>query len=54
MVVFAWLFDWEVVGSALSAERRRVVEGVCLLAGGAPTHRTSEYFRNAFNRKFVG
>ena len=54
VVVFGWLVGWEVVGSASSAETRRVVEGVCFLSGGAPTHRTSEYFRHALDRKFVG
>ena len=54
VVVFGWFVGWEAVGSALSAETRRVVEGVCLLSGGAPTHKTSEYFRHALDRKFVG
>ena len=49
-----WLVGSEVVESASSAGTRRVVEGVCLLAGGAPTHATSEYFRHAWDFKFVG
>ena len=54
VVVFGEFVGWEAVGSAWSAETRRVAEGVCLLSGGAPTHRTSEYFRHALDRKFVG
>ena len=54
VVVFGWFVGWEAVGSAPSAETRRVVEGLCLLSGGAPPHKTSEYFRHALDRKFVG
>ena len=54
VVVFGWFVGWEAVGSASSAETRRVVEGVCLMSGGAHTHRTSEYFRHALDCKFVG
>ena len=54
VVVFGWFAGWEAVGSASSAETRRVVEGVCLLSRRAPTHRTSEYFRHALDCKFVG
>ena len=54
LVVFGWFVGLGAVGSASSAETRRVVEGVCLLSGGAPTHRTSDYFRHALDRKFVG
>ena len=54
VVVFGWFVGWEAVGSASSAKTRRVVEGVCLLSRGAPTHRKSEYFRHALDRKFFG
>ena len=53
VAVFVWLVGWVVVGSASSAETRCVVEGVCLLSGGAPTHKMSEYFRHALDCKFV-
>ena len=54
VVVLGWFVGLEAVGSSLSDETRCVIEGVCLLSGGAPTHRMSEYFRYALDCKFVG